>query len=101
VNKKWEFGILTGICENLGSWDMVQDYNNPIVYFGTATQIGKLYRISPRVKYMHNKLQFAFEPEWTKALYGLEKTPNGQIDLDKSYYYLSNFRFLFSITFFF
>lgn len=101
IHKKWEFGVLLGTCKNLGSWDMIQDYNSPIVYFGTATQIGKLYRISPRVKYTHQKLQFAFEPDVTDVLYGTEKTPNGQIDLSAPYHYLRNIRFLFNITLFF
>lgn len=100
-HKGWEFGVLTGYAQNLGSFDNIQDPNNTKSYFATLSNAAYLYRISPRIKYTTNKMQFSFEPEYTAVLYGTKKTSTGTVDLTQPTNLLSNIRFLFSAVLYF
>lgn len=100
-HKGWEFGVLTGYAQNLGSYDRIQDPNNTKSYFATLSNAAYLYRISPRIKYTTQKLQFAFEPEYTAVLYGTKKNSNGSVDLSQPTHLLGNIRFLFTTVLYF
>jgi len=100
-HKGWEFGVFTGYAQNLGSFDNIQDPNNTKSYFATLSNAAYLYRIGPRIKYTTNKMQFAFEPDYTGVLYGTKKNSNGTVDLTQPTNHLYNIRFLFSTVLYF
>ena len=66
---QWEFGLFGGFAKNLGSDKMIQDWNNPNAYFVRGRDLDYLYRVSFRIKYTVQKIQFGIEPEYTAATY--------------------------------
>ena len=103
----WEVGLFGGYCKNLGALNHIQDPQNPASYFGRGRNIDFLYRISTRMKYNANKIQFAIEPEYTVVKYGNTMTDNGTVmqSLDHGNMVKTNLvhgmRILFSTTLFF
>lgn len=101
--RSWEVGIFAGYSQNLGTLKTVQWENDPASYYGRSLNMAYLYRVSTRVKYSANKLQFSFEPEYTAACYGDTFTSHGKVDLKKSgnTRLIHGVRFLVSATLFF
>jgi hypothetical protein len=97
----FQIGLLTGYAQNLGSKDPIQDYNNAKSYFGTLYNAAYVFRLSPRIKYKVNNLQFCFEPEYTEVLYGTKLNQNGIVDRSEKTNSVSNIRFLFTTILFF
>ncbi len=105
--KQWETGLFGGYTQNLGSNNNIQDWNNPKSYFGRGYNIKYMYRVSARVVYLANKLQFGLEPEYTVACYGNTLNSLGEVQNSSNDYpnakqnVVSNLRILFSTTLFF
>lgn len=100
-HKNWEFGVLGGYAQNLGSSDRIQDPNNAKSYFATLSNAAYLYRVSTRIKYTSNKVQFGIEPEYTAVLYGTKRGAHGTVDLSQQTQHVHNIRFLFTTILFF
>jgi len=100
-HNNWQFGVFSGFAKNLGSRDRIQSPNNTKSYYATLYNADYLFRVSPRIKYTANKIQFCFEPEYTGVLYGTKQTANGTVDLSQPTHYVSNIRFLFTTILFF
>ena len=75
--RSWEVALFGGYCQNFGSLHPIQDYQNMNSYIARGADIHYLYRVSARVKYNANKLQFGVEPEYTAVQYGSEMTEYG------------------------
>lgn len=107
--KDVQFGLWAGYTQNLGSNDNILLYSNKIG--GTdvtvrgaspdnSSDIKSILRISPRVVFIFDRLNFAFETEYTSAAYAL-KDPSGKLYRDANGKItqtenISNIRFLFS-----
>ncbi len=63
--KKWQFGLYGGYAKNLGSNKTINGK-----YFVRGINIDHLYRISPRISYVQDKLYLSAEVEVTNAGYG-------------------------------
>jgi len=107
-NKQWEAGLFGGYTQNLGSDKNIQDWNNSNSYFSRGYDIKYLYRISARVIYQANKLQFGLEPEYTVACYGNTRNSLGEVQTRPSNDYpnaktniVANLRLLFSTILYF
>jgi len=99
--RSWEVGLFGGYCKNLGSFNPVQDYENLLSYYTRVQNADFMYRLSMRLKYTANKLQFCLEPEYTSAVYGTSLTPSGKIDIAKSIQWVHNLRVLVSTVLYF
>ncbi|MFW5851866.1 MAG: hypothetical protein ACOCWB_06565 [Bacteroidota bacterium] len=64
----WEFGLFGGFFANTGTKETMSRATNPV--YGLATNITRLYRISPRIMYTINKFRVGLEYEYTGAVYG-------------------------------
>ncbi|MDA3882309.1 MAG: hypothetical protein PF481_03410 [Bacteroidales bacterium] len=64
----WEFGVFGGLFTNTGTKEKMNSATNPV--YGLATNITRLYRVSPRVMYTINKFRVGLEYEYTGAVYG-------------------------------
>lgn len=62
----WLCAFLVGYAKNLGAEDRVV---NSLIY-ARGKDIGKLYRLAPRVCKKYKNLKFEFEAEYTAAAYG-------------------------------
>lgn len=69
IGKQIEYGLFLGYTKALGAADHITGS-----YYGRATDIDNIFRISPRVQLNSNKTRIAVEIEYTSAGYG---TPNG------------------------
>lgn len=97
--RSWEIGLFGGYSQNLGTIKTIQHYREPESYYGRGLNIAYVYRVSARVKYSANKLQFAFEPEYTAACYGDLRNSHGKVESGRRL--VHGVRFLFSTTLFF
>jgi len=92
--KEIEFGLFGGYSKNLGA-----DENISGSYYGRATNIDNLFRISPRVQWNSGKSRISTELEYTSAAYGKNNNSNkGKVIDTKS---VSNLRLLFAVYYFF
>ena len=100
--RSWEVALFAGYCQNLGSLQPIQDYRNTNSYVARGADIHYLYRVSARVKYNANKLQFGLEPEYTAVQYGSEMTNYGvPKNADPNAKLVHGIRVLFTTTLFF
>lgn len=98
--RSWEIGLFAGYSKNFGSFDILQAPGNGQVFFGRGLNIDYLYRISARVKYNANKLQFGLEPEYTAVRYGEHFTEKGKV-MPEGSRLVHGIRILLSVTLFF
>ena len=66
--QKIQFGIFAGYLKNQGTKEEMSSAANMI--YGLGNNIESMYRISPRVVFFSNKLEFACELEYTSANFG-------------------------------
>jgi hypothetical protein len=97
----WEVGLFGGYCKNLGAFHEVQSYANPLSYYTRVLNANYMYRISTRLKYTANQLQFCLEPEYTSAVYGTTLTPSGKVDVSMQTHWVHNLRILLSTVLYF
>jgi hypothetical protein len=99
--RSWEIGLFAGYCKNLGTLHAIQDYQNPLSYYERAYNADFMYRLSIRLKYTANKLQFCLEPEYTSAIYGTVLTTKGKVDVGAPTHWVHNLRVLGSVVLYF
>jgi hypothetical protein len=99
--RSWEMGLFGGYCQNLGAFHAIQAAENQLSYFSRVFNANFMYRLSARVKYTANKLQFCFEPEYTAAVYGTSLTERGKVDTAAPTHWVHNLRFLVSTVLYF
>jgi hypothetical protein len=97
----WEVGLFGGYCHNLGAFHAIQSPQNPLSYFARVPNADFMYRLSTRLKYTANKLQFCLEPEYTSAVYGTSFTSKGRVDIAAPTHWVHNFRVLFLTVLYF
>lgn len=104
--KSWQFGIFGGYTKNLGSDDIIEPIpvsyeEEPFAtaqkYYSRGSNIGYVYRISPRVIHNVGQMRFAGEVEYTAAAYG---TPD-QMGVVQNTTEVANLRFLLATYIFF
>lgn len=66
--------IYLGFAKNEGSGKVI----NPNYTYGRALDVDYLYRISPQIKFVSNKVWFGFEGEYTDAAFG-KNTPKFKV----------------------
>jgi hypothetical protein len=66
--KSFEIGLFTGYTENLGS----KDNYIPVADLSRYDDLHYLFRVSPRIYYIHNNLSFGFEYAFYSAVYASE-----------------------------
>jgi len=66
--QKVQFGIFAGYLKNQGTKEEMSSAANMV--YGLGNNIESMYRVSPRVIFYSNKLEFACELEYTSANYG-------------------------------
>jgi hypothetical protein len=87
-------GLFYGYSKNLGA-----DENISGNYYGRATNIDYVFRVSPRVEFNSGSSRFATELEYTTAAYGNNDNSNkGKVINTKT---VSNLRLLFAVYYFF
>jgi hypothetical protein len=92
--KEIEFGLFGGYSKNLGA-----DENISGSYYGRATNIDNLFRISPRIQWNSGKSKISTELEYTSAAYGKNNNSNkGKVIDTKNF---SNLRLLLAVYYFF
>lgn len=104
--KKLQFGLWGGYTQNLGAKDEIMYFSDRVE--GTAStvrgaNIKAVYRLSPRIVLISNKLQFVTELEVTSAAYAT-KDMNGKLNRDAfgvvtDFEWVSNLRFLFAVVY--
>jgi hypothetical protein len=99
--RSWEVGLFGGYCKNLGAFSPVQSPENPLSYYARASNADFMYRLSARLKYTANKLQFYLEPEYTSAVYGASLTSVGKVDTSAPTYWVHNLRVLLGAVLYF
>ena len=99
--RSWEVGIFGGYCQNLGAFHAIQAPNNPHSYFARVHNADFMYRVSTRLKYTANKLQFCLEPEYTSAIYGTSLTSTGKVNRSETTHWVHNLRVLVSTVLYF
>jgi len=99
--RSWEIGIFGGYCQNLGAFHTIQAPENLLSYFARAPNADFMYRLSTRLKYTANKLQFCLEPEYTSAVYGTMMTEKGRVDITAPTHWVHNLRVLVSTVLYF
>lgn len=97
----WEVGVFAGYCKNLGAFHPIQDSGNKLSYFTRVPNADFMYRLSTRVKYTANKLQFCLEPEYTSVIYGTALTSLGKVDVSEKPHWVHNLRILLSTVLYF
>lgn len=88
--KKWQIGLYGGYAKNMGA---NKDINGKL--FVRGANIDYLYRVSPRISYVHDKLTFATEVEMTTAGYGRPQK-NGTVVQTQE---VQNIRYLFAVIY--
>lgn len=92
--KEIEFGLFGGYSKNLGADDNISG-----AYYGRATNVDNLIRISPRVQFNSGKSRISTELEYTVAAYGKNENSNkGKVIDTKS---IANLRLLLAVYYFF
>lgn len=92
--KEIEFALFGAYSKNLGADDNVSG-----AYYGRATNIDNLIRISPRIQFNSGKSRISTELEYTSAAYGKNDNSNkGKIINSKN---ISNLRLLLAVYYFF
>jgi hypothetical protein len=99
--RSWEVGLFGGYCQNLGAFNNIQAPANSLSYFTRVPNADFIYRLSARLKYTANKLQFCLEPEYTSAVYGTALTKTGKIDIAEKTHWVHNLRVLVSTVLYF
>jgi hypothetical protein len=99
--RSWEVGLFAGYCKNLGAFHPIQSPQNSLSYYARAYNADFMYRLSTRLKYTANKLQFCLEPEYTSAIYGTSLTSTGKVDIGAPTHWVHNFRVLLSTVLYF
>jgi hypothetical protein len=99
--RSWEVGLFGGYCQNLGAFSAVQPSENLNAYYVRVPNVDFMYRLSARLKYTANKLQFCLEPEYTSAVYGNSLTAAGRVNVSKPTHWVHNLRVLVSTTLYF
>lgn len=98
--RSWEFGLFGGYSQNMGSFSKIQAPYDEKSFFARGHNIDFMYRISARVKYTANSIQFAVEPEYTVAQYGNTLNAYGKV-IENETERVGNLRLLFSVFLFF
>jgi len=90
--QKWKFGFFAGHLKNLGTSD------KPVgPFYGMATDIDMVYKISPQLIYTYKNFMFGWEMSWTTAAYGdIDYTNFGKI---KNAENVTNFRNMLSVAY--
>jgi hypothetical protein len=90
--KTWKVGFFAGYLKNLGTSD------NPVgPFYGMATDIDMIYKISPQLIYNYKNFMFGWEMSWTTAAYGdIDYTDFGKIKNAKN---VTNFRNMLSVVY--
>jgi len=90
--KTFQIGVFGGYLKNLGTSDSITGS-----IYSRGTNIESMFRVSPRVVFIREKLQVAFECEYTNALYG-KQNGNGK-GVPTNLKTVENTRFLFSMIY--
>lgn len=94
TGKQTEYALFFGYSEALGAADNIAG-----AYYGRATDIENIYRISPRIQFNSEKTRISTEVEFTSAGYGIPNGLNkGKIENVKA---VSNLRLLLAFFYFF
>lgn len=94
TGKETEYAVFFGYSKALGASDNISG-----LYFGRATDIENIFRISPRIQFNSEKTRISTELEYTSAAYGIPNNLNkGKIENTKT---VSNLRLLLSFYYFF
>jgi hypothetical protein len=99
--RSWEVGLFGGYCQNLGAFHAIQSPENSLSYYARAHNADFMYRLSTRLKYTANKLQFCLEPEYTSVVYGTALTSAGKVDIAAPTHWVHNLRVLVSTVLYF
>jgi hypothetical protein len=97
----WEVGLFGGYCKNSGSFHAIQSPENQLAYYARGYNADFMYRLSVRLKYTANKLQFCLEPEYTSAVYGASLTSAGRVDMGAPTHWVHNLRVLMGTVLYF
>ncbi len=94
TGKQTEYGLFFGYSKALGASDNITG-----AYYGRATDIENIFRVSPRVQFNSEKTRISTELEYTSAGYGTPNNLNkGKIENLKT---VSNVRLLLAFFYFF
>lgn len=94
IGEKTEYAIFWGYSKALGASDNITG-----AYYGRATDIESIFRISPRIQFNSEKTRISTELEYTSAGYGTPNNLNkGKIEKVNT---VSNLRLLLSFIYFF
>ncbi|MDR2973073.1 MAG: hypothetical protein LBU83_14305 [Bacteroidales bacterium] len=99
--RSWEVGLFAGYCKNLGAFSPIQSSENRLSYYTRVVNADFMYRLSLRLKYTANKLQFCLEPEYTSVIYGTSLTRKGKVDIAEPTHWVHNLRVLVSTVLYF
>ncbi|WP_372932676.1 hypothetical protein [Mariniphaga sediminis] len=92
--KKWKVGLYAGYMKNLGTKDAPY-YEG--VFYGMATDIDRIYKVSPQLIYFFKNFMVGWEMSWTSAAYGDIDT--GDYGKVKNTETVTNFRNLVSVAY--
>lgn len=94
TGKQTEYALFCGYSKALGATDNITG-----AYYGRATDIENIFRISPRIQFNSEKTRISTEVEYTSAGYGTPNNLNmGKIENVKT---VSNLRLLLAFYYFF
>lgn len=94
TGKQTEYALFFGYSKALGAADNIAG-----AYYGRATDIENIFRISPRIQFNSEKTRISTEVEFTSAGYGIPNGLNkGKIENVKA---VSNLRLLLAFFYFF
>lgn len=94
TGKQTEYALFFGYSKALGASDNITG-----AYYGRATDIENIFRISPRIQFNSEKTRISTEVEYTSAGYGTPNNLNmGKIENVKT---VSNLRLLLAFYYFF
>jgi len=90
--KTWKAGMFAGYLKNLGTGEQ------PVgPFYGMATDIGMIYKISPQLIYTFKNFMFGWEMSWTTAAYGdIDYSDFGKV---KNAENVTNFRNMLSVAY--
>jgi hypothetical protein len=85
-------GFFAGYLKNLGTTE------KPVgPFYGMATDIGMIYKLSPQLIYNYKNFMFGWEMSWTTAAYGdIDYTDFGKIINTEN---VTNFRNMISVAY--
>ncbi len=88
----WRVGLFAGYLKNMGTSE------NPVgPFYGFATDVDMIYKISPQLIYFYKNFMFGWEMSWTTAAYGdIDYNDFGKVKNTKK---VSNFRNMISIAY--